>query len=166
MIICLIALPTYGATTVTNQFESGTPALAEQVNQNFQDLATAIDTTIGDIGCTTDQIIVWNDAVSAWVCESGFRSVFGEQNTASPGTTNTDYCYLGEIKLTAATIAVGLPADGRLLQIADNTALFSLFGTIYGGDGRTTFGIPDLRDAAPDGLTYSVCTSGIYPSRD
>jgi len=38
-----------------------------------------------------------------------------------------------------------LPADGRLLQIADNTALFSLIGTFYGGDGMTTFALPDLR---------------------
>lgn len=36
-------------------------------------------------------------------------------------------------------------ADGQLLPINQNTALFSLFGTIYGGDGRTTFGLPDLR---------------------
>jgi microcystin-dependent protein len=38
-----------------------------------------------------------------------------------------------------------LPADGRLLSIADNTALFSLIGTTYGGDGNTTFALPDLR---------------------
>jgi microcystin-dependent protein len=38
-----------------------------------------------------------------------------------------------------------LPADGRLLQIADYTALFSLIGTFYGGDGMTTFALPDLR---------------------
>lgn len=35
--------------------------------------------------------------------------------------------------------------DGQLLSIASNTALFSLLGTTYGGDGRTTFGLPDLR---------------------
>ena len=35
--------------------------------------------------------------------------------------------------------------DGQLLPISSNTALFSLLGTIYGGDGRTTFGLPDLR---------------------
>ncbi len=35
--------------------------------------------------------------------------------------------------------------DGQLLSIAQNTALFSLLGTIYGGDGRTTFALPDLR---------------------
>ncbi|MCC1493297.1 phage tail protein [Cognatishimia sp. F0-27] len=36
-------------------------------------------------------------------------------------------------------------ADGQLLAIAQNQALFSLIGTIYGGDGRTTFALPDLR---------------------
>ena len=39
--------------------------------------------------------------------------------------------------------------DGSLLNIADHTALFSLLGTTYGGDGLTTFGIPDLRNAVP-----------------
>jgi len=38
-----------------------------------------------------------------------------------------------------------LPLNGQLLSISQNTALFSLLGTIYGGDGRTTFGLPDLR---------------------
>lgn len=39
--------------------------------------------------------------------------------------------------------------DGQLLPIAQNTALFSLLGTIYGGDGETTFGLPDLRGRVP-----------------
>lgn len=34
---------------------------------------------------------------------------------------------------------------GQLMSISQNTALFSLLGTMYGGDGRTTFGLPDLR---------------------
>jgi len=38
-----------------------------------------------------------------------------------------------------------MEADGRLLPINENTALFSLLGTQYGGDGRTTFALPDLR---------------------
>ncbi len=41
--------------------------------------------------------------------------------------------------------------DGQLLPIAQNQALFSLLGTTYGGDGRTTFGLPDLRGRAPVG---------------
>lgn len=36
------------------------------------------------------------------------------------------------------------PAQGQLLPIAQNTALFSILGTTYGGDGRSTFGLPDL----------------------
>lgn len=40
-------------------------------------------------------------------------------------------------------------ADGQLLPISQNTALFSLYGTMYGGDGRTSFGLPDLRGRVP-----------------
>lgn len=40
-------------------------------------------------------------------------------------------------------------AEGQLLPIASYTALFSLYGTNYGGDGRTTFGLPDLRGRLP-----------------
>ena len=39
--------------------------------------------------------------------------------------------------------------NGQTLPIAENTALFSLLGTIYGGDGITTFGLPDLRGRVP-----------------
>jgi len=39
--------------------------------------------------------------------------------------------------------------DGQLLQISTNTALFSILGTIYGGDGRTNFALPDMRGRAP-----------------
>lgn len=50
--------------------------------------------------------------------------------------------------------------NGQLLSIAQNTALFSLLGTTYGGDGRTTFALPDLRGRVPmhagngPGLSY------------
>lgn len=39
--------------------------------------------------------------------------------------------------------------EGQLLPISSNTALFSILGTIYGGDGRTTFALPDLRGRFP-----------------
>lgn len=42
--------------------------------------------------------------------------------------------------------------SGQLLPIAQNTALFSLLGTTYGGDGRTTFGLPDLRGRSMRGV--------------
>jgi microcystin-dependent protein len=41
--------------------------------------------------------------------------------------------------------------DGQLLSISQNTALYSLLGTTYGGDGRTTFALPDLRGRTPIG---------------
>jgi microcystin-dependent protein len=41
--------------------------------------------------------------------------------------------------------------EGQLLPIAQNSALFSILGTTYGGDGRTTFGLPDLRGRVPMG---------------
>ena len=40
--------------------------------------------------------------------------------------------------------------EGQLLQIASYSGLFSLLGTYYGGDGRVTFGLPDLRNEIPD----------------
>lgn len=65
---------------------------------------------------------------------------------------------------TKSPSCYGTPAKGRLLQITQNPALFSLLGTMCGGDGRTTFALPDLTAAAQNGLTYSICTSGIYPA--
>ena len=59
--------------------------------------------------------------------------------------------FVGEIRMFAGTFAPRGYAlcDGQLLAISQNDALFSLFGTIYGGDGRTTFGLPDLRGRVP-----------------
>ena len=59
--------------------------------------------------------------------------------------------FIGEIRIFAGTFAPQGWAfcDGQLLAIAQNTALFSLLGTNYGGDGRTTFGLPDLRGRVP-----------------
>ena len=58
--------------------------------------------------------------------------------------------YIGEIKLVPYNFAPRGWAfcDGQLLQISQHDALFALLGTIYGGDGRTTFALPDLRGRA------------------
>ena len=55
--------------------------------------------------------------------------------------------FLGEIRLFPYTFAPRGWAfcNGQVLPISQNTALFALIGTIYGGDGRTTFALPDLR---------------------
>jgi microcystin-dependent protein len=52
-------------------------------------------------------------------------------------------------------------AAGQLLPIAQNDALFSLLGTMYGGDGRTTFALPDLRGRRPIGVGQGAGLSNI-----
>ena len=58
---------------------------------------------------------------------------------------------LGQIIMFAGNFAPSGWAfcNGQLLQISQNTALFSLLGTNYGGDGEVTFGLPDLRGRVP-----------------
>lgn len=59
--------------------------------------------------------------------------------------------FLGEIRTFAGNFAPRDWAlcDGQLLPISRYTALFSLLGTTYGGDGKVTFGLPNLQGAAP-----------------
>ena len=59
--------------------------------------------------------------------------------------------FIAEIRIFAGNFAPRGWAlcQGQLLPIAQNTALFSLIGTIYGGDGRTTCGLPNLQGRAP-----------------
>jgi microcystin-dependent protein len=61
--------------------------------------------------------------------------------------------YVGEIKLFAGNFApLGwLFCDGSLLPISENETLFQLIGTTYGGDGQSTFALPDLRGRVPIG---------------
>jgi Phage Tail Collar Domain/Collagen triple helix repeat (20 copies) len=95
---------------------------------------------------------------------SGTLTLFGT-NTNQAAAGDGQMCTLGEVLLSAGVVANGTPANGQLLPITQNVALFALIGTIYGGNGTTTFALPDLRAAAPNGLTYSICDRGIFPSR-
>jgi len=74
-------------------------------------------------------------------------------------------CTLGSLMLSAAVVYPTnyLPADGRSLLISDNTALFSLMGVNYGGNGSTTFALPNLTAAAPNDTQYLICVSGVFP---
>jgi hypothetical protein len=76
-------------------------------------------------------------------------------------------CFLGQIWLTANNYALPgtMLADGRLLQISQHSALFALLGTTYGGNGISTFALPDLRDLGPRGTSYVICVTGSFPSR-
>jgi len=64
---------------------------------------------------------------------------------------------LGEMKFFAGNFAPrGWEfCDGQLLAVAQNDALFTLLGTIYGGDGRTTFALPDMRGRTPMHAGYA-----------
>ena len=67
--------------------------------------------------------------------------------------------------------------NGQLLPISQNTALFSLLGTTYGGDGKSTFALPDLEGSVPiqqgqgaglsDYLVLNFCIAlqGVFPPR-
>jgi microcystin-dependent protein len=77
--------------------------------------------------------------------------------------------YLGEIRLVPYTFAPTGWAlcAGQLLPINQNQALFALLGNTYGGDGKTTFALPDLRGRVPlgagtgaTGSTYPVGSTG------
>lgn len=72
--------------------------------------------------------------------------------------------FVGEIRLFTCNFAPKgwAKCEGQLLPISQNTALFSILGTTYGGDGKTTFALPDLRDRMAigfgqgPGLSYVV----------
>lgn len=72
--------------------------------------------------------------------------------------------YVGEIRMFAGNFAPAgwAMCDGQLLPISENETLFQLIGTIYGGDGQSTFGLPDMRGRIPvhngtgSGATYTI----------
>ena len=72
--------------------------------------------------------------------------------------------FVGEIRMFAGNFAPRGWAfcDGQLLAVSQNDALLSLLGTIYGGDGRTTFGLPDLRGRIP---IHAGSGPGLSPRR-
>jgi microcystin-dependent protein len=56
--------------------------------------------------------------------------------------------------------------DGKLLQINNYAPLYSLLMTRFGGDGKTTFAVPDLSKALPNSnMRYCIALEGIYPFR-
>jgi microcystin-dependent protein len=59
--------------------------------------------------------------------------------------------YIGEIRMFAGNFAPAgwMFCEGQILPISENDTLFELIGTTYGGDGQSTFGLPDLRGRIP-----------------
>lgn len=78
--------------------------------------------------------------------------------------------YIGDIGLFAFNFIMTdwLPCEGQTVNIADYVALYALIGTRYGGNGITTFCLPDLRNVLPIkeiGMQYCIATAGMYPER-
>ena len=71
--------------------------------------------------------------------------------TAAPAPASAQEFYIGQILVGGWSYCprATTEANGQLLAISSNEALFSLYGTMYGGDGRTTFGLPELRGRIP-----------------
>jgi len=72
--------------------------------------------------------------------------------------------YVGEIRMFSGNFAPAgwLFCEGQLLPISENETLFQLIGTTYGGDGQSTFGLPDLRGRLPIhlGSGFSLAQTG------
>jgi microcystin-dependent protein len=72
--------------------------------------------------------------------------------------------YVGEIRMFAGNFAPAgwMFCEGQLLSIAENETLFNLIGTTYGGDGQSTFALPDLRGRLPihQGSGFTLAQTG------
>src|SRR5215813_605199 len=72
--------------------------------------------------------------------------------------------YVGEIRIFAGNFAPAgwMFCEGQLLPISENPTLFNLIGTTYGGDGETTFALPDLRGRIPlhQGSGFTLAETG------
>ncbi|GAB5495172.1 MAG: tail fiber protein [Phycisphaerales bacterium] len=88
-----------------------------------------------------------NKAVVALMALAAASVLMVATNRAPTEHASSSEPFIGEISMFAGNFAPRGWAfcDGQLLPISDNSALFSLLGTTYGGDGRTTFALPDLR---------------------
>jgi len=82
--------------------------------------------------------------------------------------SNAQDAMLGEVKLFAGTFTPRgwASCEGQLLQVSEYSALFSIIGTTYGGDGRTTFALPDLRGAVPVGAGFSNANNTLTPGTE
>lgn len=70
--------------------------------------------------------------------------------------------FIGEIRLFAfdRIPRAWMPCSGQIMSINQNQALYSILGTVYGGDGRTTFALPDLRGRVALGVGMEPDVSG------
>lgn len=74
--------------------------------------------------------------------------------------------YLGDIILFGGNFAIRgyAKCEGQLLSTSNHSALFSILGIQYGGDGRSTFALPKKENPKGGGI-YLIAVEGMYPSR-
>ena len=102
-------------------------------------------------------------AISGQLSTTNGVAYLGSDRFQYPGA-----CVIGDVFLSVNGYGSGnaLPADGRSIPIQGNTALFTLIGINFGGNGTSTYALPDLRAFAPKGMQYSICLNGTFPSEN
>jgi len=121
--------------------------------------------------CSSDErAISWYDATQS---NDLFLSKARFGNGQPPSTRTTvsgdGYgCEAGNIDMVSGNYApIGTVfADGQDLPISRDSALFSLIGTTYGGNGTTTFAVPNLHNLGPGHVNYVICVTGVVPQRN
>lgn len=129
-------------------------------HQKFVKTASLLGATLAIIACTflfsatssvehADSQSVKNLATEI----AAMKAELATLKTAQAQGTLSDEGMMGEIRMFAGMFAPRGWAfcEGQILKIAENNALFSLLGTNFGGDGRYTFALPDLRGRTPVG---------------
>ena len=153
------------ATSDVSALQQQVAALQQQAAASQQQVAllqaaiTQLQAALATVGNTTPANLI---TLSNEISTNGGVSFTGSSTFVESHCSSLD---IGDIYLSVNGYGGGaLPADGRTLPIAGNTALFSLIGINFGGDGVTNFKLPDLRSFTPQGLQYSICaTVGIFP---
>ena len=76
--------------------------------------------------------------------------------------------FVAEVRILPYTFAPTgwATCDGQILPISQNTALFSLLGTVYGGDGKSTFALPNLQGSVPLGAGQGQGLSEYFPGQE
>lgn len=102
---------------------------------------------------TLSQIVLRGLAASGTMATLVASGGVLSMTTASPALACSPEAYTGSICIMAGNYCPReyLPADGRTINVNENVALFSILGGTYGGNGQTTFALPDLRGRSPIG---------------
>jgi len=168
-IVLFISAGTTFAQQITkpNTFIQGQTASAAEVNENFDVVYEKVNDLDANAvkkpaGPATGDLLTYDG--NHWIAQQPAVQRFTINNMQPYLTINFIIAlqgifpsrsgiepFIGEICMFAGNFAPRGWAlcDGQLLPIAQNTALFSLLGTTYGGDGRTIFALPDLRGRVP-----------------